>query len=1322
MGRNFYSFFFTLFISFFLLPPHIAEAQIAIGSERIEPSAILDVSSTHKGFLGPRLDSVAVADFSKPVQGLWVFIKDSYNGKRGFFTYQDGEWIHSTDLHNRYPFTSLLKNIFSRHYLDKSLGFERINFLAVSTEKIRDSSLKHEDIRGQITDPNKVLDRSIEVSKVSPSLFGVNTNNDGLVLEWNQKIGLWTPRLLLNIPEFKGFWIPDINTPELSPSDGVTRGVSDGAYYIAAADGLAKFNDGTQQFFTAGDRVIYDRGTWKRIENNNFIISVFGSVGDVSSGIHYTIDQLDLKTSDINDLTNVIYTPSGLEDEDLLTWNNSSRNFGFFEAQKDVGSPRQRVSSTGFALESVTGDKITDSITTDKIKDQSIRHTSIKTGAVESRNIGDKNILPIHFAPSDTIKNMSVIRYDGGRWTVKFDDFDITFKDAWTSAIPIKDDDYTRGISLGTTYIVQERTSVTPATGRTLDVNIGDILIYDPSDTVWSVVGNTFPTYSFNGRDKVINAEIGDYDWSQISPINATSSVNDLDDVSYTTPLSATATSRAVLRYSATASKFEAMIDIGSIKEPLDSQNIASRGTATYNIQDASIYNGDMADDIVDSIHLKTNVIDSSHILSNTLTSNKIDTVFSPKFAPLAFGTSNVKDGSIDSTHLSSGILVGIHFATNSVDSNALADSAVDNISQIKLQSITPATVANMTLLSRHFAKKSIRTSAIADETLEMRHLRKSVFFDSTHFAHKSIDSTDINGVVADSRTLSTDVVESIHMSTDAVSQSRLQAGLTIGASKLAVGFAAQSIHVVDSSISANDIKAKSISNDALSNRSIKQRHLVNSLIISNNKSDVLNTRAKLEVRSTTKGMMLPRLTSAERATLEASLGGTDAGLIVMDTTRNTVVLWEGDMWRSIGGKGSFFDPYIPHVGERGYLEGDYIMDRDSTVYGVVQSAGLLWLDRNLGAESTTDIGHYYQWGRRRDGHQDTASTTTAIVLNSKRNTPSTFVTGSNAWLDYDDASAWMGVSAQENPCPDGWQVPTEVQLEALLPATGTLPIPKVDIVENTGQRQRSGTMSLADVFFWTSNSIDQDNARMVSINNTANLITDFSASKSIGASIRCVSALDPTSQDAASSATAVDGDTFEYNGLMYSIVSLGDDLWLDRNLGATSTTNIGSYYQWGRRTDGHETLTAFTNTQLSVLEPTQSNEFVIRPALTNVAQASDWRTAGGRPWNGNNGINNPCPPSWHIPTANEVQDAQANGLINATEAVRLISGVSSGIIHQQDGTTTVNTSHITFWTSTPDATAVINRAFATQIQAGSLNLRLIGRANGLPIRCIKAQ
>lgn len=44
------------------------------------------------------------------------------------------------------------------------------------------------------------------------------------------------------------------------------------------------------------------------------------------------------------------------------------------------------------------------------------------------------------------------------------------------------------------------------------------------------------------------------------------------------------------------------------------------------------------------------------------------------------------------------------------------------------------------------------------------------------------------------------------------------------------------------------------------------------------------NANAKLDISSTTKGLLIPRMTSAQRVTLAGTLGLSDEGLMVYDT------------------------------------------------------------------------------------------------------------------------------------------------------------------------------------------------------------------------------------------------------------------------------------------------------------------------------------------------------------------------------------------------------------------------------------------------------
>lgn len=97
--------------------------------------------------------------------------------------------------------------------------------------------------------------------------------------------------------------------------------------------------------------------------------------------------------------------------------------------------------------------------------------------------------------------------------------------------------------------------------------------------------------------------------------------------------------------------------------------------------------------------------------------------------------------------------------------------------------------------------------------------------------------------------------------------------------------------------------------------------------------------------------------------------------------------------------------------------------------------------------------------------------------------------------------------------------------------------------------------------------------------------------------------------------------------------------IWMDRNLGAsrvaTSSTDAASYgdlYQWGRGSDGHQLRNSPTTPSLSSSDQPGNGNFII---LTNTPY--DWRVPGNpNLWQGVNGINNPCPSGYRLPTGEE--------------------------------------------------------------------------------------
>ena len=104
-------------------------------------------------------------------------------------------------------------------------------------------------------------------------------------------------------------------------------------------------------------------------------------------------------------------------------------------------------------------------------------------------------------------------------------------------------------------------------------------------------------------------------------------------------------------------------------------------------------------------------------------------------------------------------------------------------------------------------------------------------------------------------------------------------------------------------------------------------------------------------------------------------------------------------------------------------------------------------------------------------------------------------------------------------------------------------------------------------------------------------------------------------------------------------VISLTGKIWMDRNLGAarvaqssTDAEAYGDLYQWGRDTDGHQIRTSETTSTLSNSDTPGHGNFI-----TVGVSPMDWRSPqNDNLWQGVNGINNPCPPGYRLPTEAE--------------------------------------------------------------------------------------
>ena len=188
---------------------------------------------------------------------------------------------------------------------------------------------------------------------------------------------------------------------------------------------------------------------------------------------------------------------------------------------------------------------------------------------------------------------------------------------------------------------------------------------------------------------------------------------------------------------------------------------------------------------------------------------------------------------------------------------------------------------------------------------------------------------------------------------------------------------------------------------------------------------------------------------------------------------------------------------------------------------------------------------------------------------------------------------------------------------------------------------------------------------------------------------------------------------------IVNTVTSLTGRIWLDRNLGATqvatSSTDFNSYgywYQWGRGSDGHQNRNSVTTTTLSNKDMPGDGLFITVPYGSN-----DWRNPGNNSlWQGVNGINNPCPTGYRLPTETEWNAEIATwSEKNPDGAFASVLKLPKAGYRNASGSHTSVTGGGYYWSST------FNGPFAQRLVIGvPSGLGEQGRANGFSCRCIK--
>jgi uncharacterized delta-60 repeat protein len=199
-------------------------------------------------------------------------------------------------------------------------------------------------------------------------------------------------------------------------------------------------------------------------------------------------------------------------------------------------------------------------------------------------------------------------------------------------------------------------------------------------------------------------------------------------------------------------------------------------------------------------------------------------------------------------------------------------------------------------------------------------------------------------------------------------------------------------------------------------------------------------------------------------------------------------------------------------------------------------TTGKTWMDRNLGANraaiSSTDseaYGSLFQWGRFADGHQCvnrfsgdgvTTSGTTSTISATATPSHGSFIAVNNAqWQSPTVNNLWQGVDGINNPCPAGYRLPTEAELESERLSWQQAPINSTnDIVGGfasplkftMGGRRNNSNGGLSSVgsygAYWSSTALAWEEISLdLIIGVTFPASVEWNHNRSMAVSVRCI-------------------------------------------------------------------------------------------------------------------------------------------------------------------------------------------------------------------------
>ena len=1041
MLRIFYLVF--TFFYLYLLPLPVFSQSVGLGTNTPHSSAFFEVRSTTKGVLIPRMSEGEMNAITDPIEGLIVFQTD---GEFGYRYYDGANWITLGNIYTTPPFVNSIpvNSVTNAHFKKKGIASFNIKDDRLNTDHFQDGSITGGKILPAQITKEKLKDGAIDVSDFQAPPPGTKSNS---YLVWDGAAALWRAvKLPSSKLSYRGSWDAGGNTPDLFDK---TTAPSAGDFFIVKFGGTRNIdkNDPTvKEAFRPGDWVFYDSdypegSRWRKLTVSHSVTSVFGRDGDVTAQNNdYSWEQLDFTSSSMQGMLSDVITSSAIDGQ-LIRW-DATRNQWI--PGLEYGITSNPLNTEGIDDESIGGLHIDGgTIPSSKFASGAIVARTLADRVIGDDKLKDRAIAIQHLEKDVGDQNTLIYNASSGAWEYRLFFLGLNFRGIWDPELNLPEiSDTKAGPKDGDYYISAKSTIAGTVDGRgsPLSVNAGNWVIYttESGRSSWKVIDVSNPVNSVFGRTGVILPEKNDYAWSQIK--KTTAELSDISDVELVTP-----STGDIIAWDTTSKKFINSNGYGSSALKVDSAGISRFSVqagvinadqiGTLQIKDSAVVTADIADISISSVKISDQVVEGRHIEDLSLDSNKIVdyTLSQNHFGDEAVEENNFADSSVTSSDLSDGSIVEEKIVRDAIsdpekifDGTIKSDKIVDGAitgDKISDEAVPGSAFVDDAITAIKVKDKSIETLAIKDLGIEERDLSENMF-DETKFA----DLTITGDKLADGQ------ISAIHLVDEAVEGSKLGDRAVTG------------VHIIDGEIISDKIANVSINTLNFADNTVVSSKIEGGGVLIGATGGTINSYAALELRSSSKGFLPPRLSASEIETLEITLTNGEDGLMVYDTDNDQFYVWSGSSWLVAGQRSTCTESVPCPESEdiwKNAKSGDFITFK-GLVYGVVSFNGDLWLDRNLGATALpTDVayndqssrGDYYQWGREADGHEKNNSTTSGTKISSS-GASNNFIVSNENWRSAPDNNLWQlagGAIVSNNPCPPGWRVPEATVMSGAL-------------------------------------------------------------------------------------------------------------------------------------------------------------------------------------------------------------------------------------------------------------------------------------------------